>query len=448
MQAFKPHGYQERGIRWILDHPSAGIFLPMGAGKTITTLSALEALLHDRFEISRALIIGPKRVIETTWPDEIDKWSNISLTYEVVSGTAEQRAKALSRPADLYLIGKENVSWLIEQRGKAWKWDMIVIDELSTFKNPRSKRFKALRTVMPLVSRFVGLTGTPTPKGMPDLWSQIWLMDRGERLGRTLSVFRERFLTPGRRNGYVVYDWKVVPGAEKTIQDRISDICMSIDQSEYATLPNLSMIDVPVDLKNDLAKYKAFKKEMLLDIGNDEAIIANNAGSLCGKLSQYTSGQIYDDQGKVHTLHSHKLEVLQDLMESANGQPVLIFYWFAHELERLLQALEPYIGKTINDSDAISDWNAGKLDYLLLQPASAGHGLNLQQGGHIAIWYSLPNWNLELYQQANARIYRQGQQAKVVIYHLLAKGTIDIDMLEALKRKEVTQTDLLNALQI
>lgn len=451
MQDFKPHGYQQRGIQWILDHKSCGLFLPMGAGKTATTLMALDQLMNDRFEIDRVLIIGPKRVIETTWPDEIQKWSQTKdFRFSVISGTANQRKAAVTADADIYLIGKENVVWLVDLIGKHWKWDMVIIDELSTFKNHQAKRFKALRTVIPAAKRFVGLTGTPSPKGIPDLWAQIYLMDRGERLGRTIGSFRSQYLKPGRMNGYTVYNWLVQPDAEEKIHKKISDICMSIDEKEYATLPDLQIIDQMVDLKTDLKKYKAFKREMVLDLAGDEQVLASNAGALCGKLLQYTSGQIYTEEGQTADIHNHKLEALESLMESANGEPILIFYWFKHEEERLMKFLtsKHYKGKTIKEKNAIQDWNDGQLDFLLLQPSSAGHGLNLQQGGHLACWYSLPNWNLELYQQANARIYRQGQKEKVIIYHLLAKGTIDQDMLQALQTKRVTQDELLKALRI
>lgn len=451
MQEFKPHGYQKRGIQWILDHPSCGLFLPMGAGKTATTLMALDELMNDRFEIERVLIIGPKRVIETTWPDEVQKWKQTrDFRVSVISGTVRKRTEAVQANADIYLIGKENVVWLVDQVGRDWKWDMVVIDELSTFKNPQSKRFKALRSVIPAAKRFVGLTGTPTPKGLPDLWSQIYLMDRGERLGRTLGAFRSAYLKPGMMNGYTVYSWNVQPGADKRIQAKIADICMSIDEKEYATLPDLQMIDWPVDLKGDLKKYKAFKREMVLELGDDDQVLASNAGALLGKLLQYTSGQIYTDDHETATLNNHKLEALTELMESANHEPVLVFYWFKHEKDRIMKHLtsKGFTGRAMEDKDDITLWNEGRLDFLLLQPSSAGHGLNLQQGGHLAIWYSLPNWNLELYQQANARIYRQGQLNKVVIYHLLAKGTVDQDMLKALKSKEVTQRDLLEALGV
>lgn len=449
MDLFKPHAYQARGIKWIIDHRFCGLFLPMGAGKTATTLMALDELIHNRFEIEKILIIGPKRVIETTWPDEIKKWQQTQdMRTSVISGTPAKRKAAIAADADVYLVGKENVTWLIDQVGQSWPWDMVIIDELSTFKNHQAKRFKALRTVMPMVKRFVGLTGTPAPKGIPDLWAQVYLIDQGERLGKTIGAFRSRFLKPGRMNGYIVYNWTVQPGAEEEIYEALSDVCMSIDEAEYATLPDVQFIDQMVDLKSDLKKYKDFKKEMVMNLGTDEQVIASNAGTLCGKLLQWSSGQIYTDDGAVIDLHAHKIEALEELMQSTNGEPALIFYWFKHEEERIMKTLTKagYKGMTVKESGAIQEWNEKKLDFLLLQPSSAGHGLNLQKGGHIAIWYSLPNWNLELYQQANARIYRQGQKEKVVIYHLMAKGTIDHDMLRALKSKAVTQEALMNAL--
>lgn len=433
---FNPHPYQQRGIQWIKDHDKCGLFLPMGAGKTATTLKALEELKMEQ-KFKRALIIGPKRVIESTWPDELEKW-NCSLTYSVIAGTPQKRMDALSAEADVYLIGKENVQWLCSQK---WKFDFLIIDELSTFKNPQAKRFKALK--LKNFNRFVGLTGTPSPKGVPDLWAQIYLMDKGRRLGKTLTRFRNEYLIPGRRDGHVVYEWLPKPGAQERIQNRISDICMSIDQAEYASLPDVSFVDQAVHLGRDLNKYQKFKAEMVIE----NRVTASNAGVLCGKLSQFASGQIYDDEHEIVTIHKHKIEALQELMESANGQPVMIFYWYEHERERIVEALKGYNGADHADAETIRKWNAKELDYLLLQPASAGHGLNLQNGGHIAVWYSLPNWNLELYQQANARLYRQGQKEKVTIIHLLAQGTIDELMLAALKRKRVTQDDLLKALR-
>lgn len=434
---FKPHGYQKRGIKWIVENPKCGLFLPMGAGKTPTTLEAIRQLMYERFEVEKVLIIGPVRVIKSTWPDEIQKW-NFPLSYSLVTGTPAQRLKALEQKADLYLIGKENVPWLTENYN--WDFDMVVVDELSAFKNPQAKRFKALRKFIP--DRFVGLTGTPAPKGLPDLWAQLYLMDRGERLGRTLGMFRTAYLYPLIQNGYTVYKWGVKDGAEEAIYKKISDICMSISEKEYATLPDLNLVDYLLDLES-ISKYRQFKRDMVLPFEEDRALLADNAGVLCGKLLQFCSGQIYTDRG-IETVHEQKLDALEDLVTSANGNPIIVFYYYKHELERLKKRFPQ--ARTLDGPDTVREWNHGDIDILLLHPASSGHGLNLQQGGHIAVWFTLPNWNLELYQQANARLYRQGQTEKVTIYHIIFRQTIDVTMLEALKAKSVTQENLLESL--
>lgn len=449
---FKPHDYQWKAIEFALGHDHCGLFLPMGAGKTVTTLTILKFLL-DIQAVKRILIIGPVRVIEHTWPDEVTKWNHTqSMTYSVVAGTQKKRIQALDEDADIYLIGKENVKWLIDSR--LFDFDMVVIDELSTFKNPRSQRFKALKTEMPKVDRFIGLTGTPAPKGIPDLWSQIYLMDRGERLGKTLTAFRQRYLKPGRRNGYIVYNWLLQDDAEERIYAKLSDICMSLKAEDCAELPPVQYLDYKVELTPKVkTKYRAFKREKVLSV-QDDNILAANAGVLCQMLLQMTSGEIYvkDDSGKnVRTdiLHDEKLKALDDLIESANGQPVLVFYYFQHEEARIRKHLQDQKLEvmTLSEDGSIEAWNSGKLDVLMLHPASGGHGLNLQQGGHIAVWYTLPNWNLELYQQANARIYRQGQKSPVTIYRLIAYSSIDEDMAMALEQKDVTQKALIQALR-
>lgn len=448
---FKPHGYQAKAIEWGLAKPRCGLFLPMGAGKTVTTLSIISELLM--FDVKKVLIIGPKRVVEATWPDEIEKWNTTRfLSWGLIDAKMAKGKTAMPSGKEIYLIGKDNVTALVEMLDRRWPFDMVVIDELSTFKSPKSKRFKALRRVMPATKRFIGLTGTPAPKGIPDLWAQIFLMDQGERLGKTQRTFQQRYLYPIRTNGHVVYDWGVRDGAAEAIYEAIGDICMSINQSECADLPPVTYIDRCIDLGKGLTQYSEFKREKVLEAceGNlDDAIIAANAGVLTLLLSEFTSGQIYTaDHTDVHTLHAKKLEELEDLMISANGQPVMVFYYFKHEEARIKSHFEKtYEVRTIESKRDIDRWNEGKIDMLLVHPASAGHGLNLQKGGHIAVWYSLPNWNLELYQQANARIYRQGQKDPVVIYHLLAKGTIDEDMLAALKNKDVTQAKLIAALR-
>lgn len=355
--------------------------------------------------------------------------------------------------AQIYLIGKENVTWLVEQN--LFDFDMVVIDELSTFKNPGSKRFKALRKMMPLTERFIGLTGTPAPKGVPDLWAQIYLMDQGERLGRTLSEFRARYLKPGRQNGHVVYDWKVRDGCEELIYERISDICMSLDQKDCAELPPVQYIKVKASMSEKAMKaYTTFKREKVLEFESNEELMAVNAGVLCGQLLQMTSGEIYikdefGDNVGTKVIHDAKLNSLDDLIESANGNPVMVFYYYRHELSRIKAHLkvQGLNVRALSDEKDVRDWNNGNIDVLLIHPASAGHGLNLQSGGHIAVWYTLPNWNLELYQQANARIYRQGQKENVSIYQIIVPGTIDEDMLKALDEKDVTQKRLIEALR-
>lgn len=448
---FKPHGYQAKAIEWGLAKPRCGLFLPMGAGKTVTTLSIISELLM--FDVKKVLIIGPKRVVEATWPDEIEKWNTTRfLTWSVISAPMAKGKAAIPSGKDIYLISKDNLTDLIERLDRQWPFELIVIDELSTFKNPKAKRFKALRRVMPATKRFIGLTGTPAPKGIPDLWAQIYLMDQGERLGKTQRAFQNRYLYPARMNGHVVYDWGVKDGAQEQIYDAIGDICMSIKQSECADLPPVTYIDRKIDLGPAFQKYKAFKREKILELCEgrmDDAIMAANAGVLTLYLSEFASGQIYSaDHKSVHTLHNQKIKELEDLMVSANGSPVMVFYYFKHEADRIRDYFtKQYDVRILDAKEDIDLWNAGKIDLLLVHPASAGHGLNLQRGGHIAVWYSLPNWNLELYQQANARIYRQGQRDPVVIYHLLAKGTIDEDMLAALKNKDVTQAKLIAALR-
>lgn len=453
MTEFRPHNYQRKAIRFALEHKKCGLFLPMGAGKTVTTLTILDELVQ--IEVCKVLIIGPVRVIQSTWPDEIEKWDHTrELSYSVVSGSQKQRLEALATDADIYLIGKENTAWLVDTL-KDWDFDMVVVDELSTFKNPKSQRFKALRRVMPKVDRFIGLTGTPAPKGIPDLWSQIYLMDRGDRLGKTLTEFRTRYLKPGKIFNGAVCEWKLQSDAEERIYKKIEDICMSLDQKDCAELPPVQYLNKGIRLdKAALESYHAYKREKVLELGDDERLIASNAGVLCGQLLQMTSGEIYqkNDHGEItgtHSVHTAKLSALDELIESANGNPVLVFYYFKHEKDRILKHLkvQHIKARALEEKKDINAWNRGNLDVLLLHPASAGHGLNLQKGGHIAIWYTLPNWNLELYQQANARIYRQGQEQNVQIYHIVAKDTVDQDMLEALERKDVTQKALIKALR-
>ena len=425
--------------------------MPMGAGKTVITLTAISKL-KQAGEVNKVLIIAPIRVARSTWPAEIEKWDHTNtLTYSLIDGDSKKRTRVLEQESDIYIIGKEQVVWLCEMVGKSWPFDMVVVDELSTFKNPQAQRFKALKKQAQKFKRFIGLTGTPAPKGIPDLWAQMFLIDAGNRLGKSIGYFRKTYLVPERSNGYIVYSYGLKDGAKEAIEDKISDIVMSLDQSECCELPDLSFIDVNITLSKTLkTNYDNFKKELVLELDNNE-LTASNLGVLCGKLLQYTSGQIYthDSFKPLQTIHDEKLKALDDLLTSANGEPVVIYYYFKHEKERIMSLLKSKklrVSCLDNERD-VERWNNHELDVLLLHPASAGHGLNLQAGGSVIIWYCLPNFNLELYQQANARLYRQGQREKVRVYHLLVDDSIDVDMMNALENKEITQSTLLEALR-
>ena len=445
------HDYQTRAIEWCLNKPRCGLFLPMGAGKTVITLTAI-ANLKKSGEANKVLIIAPIRVARTTWPAEIDKWDHTkSLTYSLVDGDVKKRARALEQDLDIYIVGKEQVVWLCETVGKSWPFDMVVVDELSTFKNHQAQRFKALKKQVKKFKRFIGLTGTPAPRGVPDLWSQMFLIDAGTRLGKSIGSFRKQYLIPERSNGYIVYSWAVRDGAQKEIESKISDVVMSLDSSECVELPDINYINVPITLPKTVKKrYDAFKKDLVLELTTTD-VSASNLGVLCGQLLQFTSGQIYthDPSLPVDTIHDEKLKALDDLLTAANGEPVIIYYYYKHEKERIMTLLKSKKLRVscLDDEKDVERWNNHDLDVLLLHPASAGHGLNLQAGGSVIIWYTLPNFNLELYQQANARLYRQGQTEKVRVYHLLVDDSIDIDMMNALEKKEVTQSTLLDALR-
>lgn len=445
------HDYQARAIAWCLNNPRCGLFLPMGAGKTVITLTAVSKLKQTG-EVNKVLIIAPVRVARSTWPAEIKKWDHTkSLTYSLIDGDAKKRTRALEQDSDIYIIGKEQVVWLCETVGKSWPFDMVVVDELSTFKNHQAQRFKALKKQVKKFKRFIGLTGTPAPRGIPDLWSQIYLIDAGTRLGKSIGSFRKQYLIPERSNGYIVYSWAVRDGAQKEIEEKISDVVMSLDSSECVELPDINYINIPIKLSKTIKKrYDAFKKDLVLELSTTD-VSASNLGVLCGQLLQFASGQIYthDPSLPVETIHDEKLKALSDILTSANGEPVIIYYYFKHELDRIISLLESNNLRysTLEKDSDLARWNNHDLDVLLLHPASAGHGLNLQAGGSVLIWYTLPNFNLELYQQANARLYRQGQTEKVRVYHLLVDDSIDIDMMNALQQKEVTQSTLLEALR-
>lgn len=444
---YVPHEYQEYAKQKLIELPEAGLFLDMGLGKTVTTLTAINELMYDRFEISRVLVIAPKRVAEDTWTTETEKWDHLQhLKVSRVLGSQKDRTEALVAEADIYVINRENVVWLVEQYRKDWPFDMVVVDELSSFKSSQAKRFKALKQIRPLVSRFVGLTGTPTPNGLLDLWPQMYLIDRGERLGKTVTGYRDRYFYPGKSNGYVVYSYEPKSGAEQAIQERISDICISMKASDYLQMPELTVNDIPVRLSDDeLERYRELEREKLMEI-DGEQITALNAAAVYNKLLQMANGSVYTDDGSVAELHGRKMEALEEILETANGQPVLVFYNYRHDYGRLVKVFRKYHPRTLKGQADIREWNEGKIPLLLAQPASMGHGLNLQAGGHIIVWFGL-NWSLELYQQANARLYRQGQKKGVIIHRLVAKGTVDEEVIRRLESKDATQESLLESLK-
>ena len=447
---FIPHDYQQYAIQFLTEHPVAALLLDMGLGKTVTTLTAINELLFDRFEIRRVLVIAPLRVARDTWSAEIEKWEHLKhLKYSVAVGTPAERRQALHTKTDICILNRENISWLVEKSHIPFDFDMLVIDELSGFKNHQTKRFKALMKVRPKVKRIVGLTGTPSSNGLMDLWAEFRLLDMGQRLGRFIGQYRTAYFQPDKRNGMVVYSYKPLPQAEKQIYDKISDITISMKAIDYLQMPELLLTEVPVRLsKQERERYKQLKQEFVLDLPDGE-ITAANAASLSNKLSQLANGAVYDDTGAVIPIHNRKLDALEDLIEAANGKPVLVAYWFKHDLERIQERLRKLniSYQEIQSSDSIRNWNAGRLQVGLLHPASAGHGLNLQAGGSQLIWFGL-TWSLELYQQTNARLWRQGQQSEtVVIQHLITKGTIDERILKALTQKEQTQTALMQAVK-
>ena len=439
---FTPHEYQNYAVDFVETHPICALIISMGLGKTVITLSALLDLLFDRFLVHKILIIAPLRVAKNTWPEELEKWDHLSpLKYSLIAGTPQERLKALIQPADIYIINRENVPWLCDLPG--WDFDTVVIDELSSFKNHKAKRYKALMAKRPLIKRMIGLTGTPAPNGLEDLWAEFKLLDMGKRLCRFIGQFREQYMMPGRRNGYVVYNYLPLPGAQERVFKKISDIAISMSSVDHLKMPDLLMIEQRVLLcasEKDL--YQQMKRDLVLPF-KDQEITAANAAVLTGKLSQMASGAIYSESGESILLHSRKLDVLEDLIEAAAGKPVLVAYWFKHDLERI-QARFPV--RVLNTDKDIQDWNAGKIAIAAIHPAAAGHGLNLQSGGSMLIWFSL-TWSLELYQQTNARLYRQGQKETVRIYHLIAAGTIDEEIMKALKYKDVSQSRLIEAVK-
>lgn len=445
---FNPHPYQKRAIAHTLDHPYAGLFLDMGLGKTVIALTAVDILMYERLEVEKVLVIAPKKVAEDTWSREASKWDHLKhLRISVVMGSEKHRIEALREEADVYVINRENVAWLVGYYQTAFPFDMVLIDELSGFKSNKSVRFKSLRMVRPRISRLVGLTGTPRPNGLIDLWAQIYLMDQGERLGKTLTGFRQRYFTPGRTNGQIVFEYNPRSDAEEAIYSKISDICISMRAEDYLTLPPRIDRTVYVNLSDALRrKYEDFEKRQILALPEANDISAVNAAALSGKLLQFASGAVYDADHTWYEVHREKLEALSEIVEAASG-PVLVFYSFRHDAERILDYLKEYRPRQYRSAEDGTDWNEGKIRVMLAHPASTAYGLNLQAGGSTIVWFSL-SWSLELYEQANARLHRQGQQKPVIVHHLVTKGTHDEDILPALEKKASGQNGMMEALSV
>ena len=441
---YEAHDYQKYATDFILTHPIAAVFLEMGLGKSVITLTALFDLILDQFLIRKVLVIAPLRVARDTWPSEIRKWDHLSgLTYSVAVGNESERRTALMRTVDVYIINRENVDWLIIKSGIPFDFDMVVIDELSSFKSHQAKRFKSLLKARPSIKRIVGLTGTPSSNGLMDLWAEFRLLDLGQRLGRYISHYRAAYFTPDKRNAEVIFSYKPLPGAENAIYQRISDVTISMKSCDHLKLPECVTNEVPVVMNDkEMAVYDRFREDMVTKI-KDKEIDAANAAVLSGKLLQMANGAVYDEEKVSCHIHDRKLDALEDLIEGANGKPVLIAYWYQHDAERI-RARFPV--REIKTSQDIEDWNAGKISAAIIHPASAGHGLNLQAGGSTLIWFGL-TWSLELYQQTNARLHRQGQKDTVIIHHIIAKDTIDEDVMKTLRKKEKTQDALINAVR-
>lgn len=448
------HGYQRATVKFIITHPYCGVFLDLGLGKTVSTLTAINYLMFDYLEINSVLVIAPKRVAESVWQEEAEKWDHLKhLHFSKIIGTQKQRVQAVWTKADIYIISRDNIAWLCAMYGGGkLPFDMVVIDELSSFKSYKSERFKALRGARPYLKRLVGLTGTPAPNGLIDLWPQIYLMDRGERLEKTISRYREKYFRPGQTNGHVVYSYNLMSGSEKIIHEKIEDICISMKADDYLEMPirtdNYIKLRMPDNLKK---QYDDFEKNKVLDLLNktsDEAIEVNvvNAAALSNKLLQFANGAIYDEERNVFPIHDIKLNALKEIVEDANGQSVLVAWTYQFDRDRIMEYLKAYKPRELKTSKDIEDWNAGKIQVMLAHPASAGHGLNLQAGGSIIVWFG-QTWSLELYQQFNARLYRQGQQNHVVINHLILQDTHDEDVIRALKAKDKKQNALMDSIK-
>ncbi|MEG0165907.1 DEAD/DEAH box helicase [Anaerorhabdus sp.] len=459
---FKPHEYQLMSLKHLEQNTSAGLFLDCGLGKTVVTLTFLKELLYDYFVTGKILVIAPLRVAEDTWSREIEKWDHLNtLTISKVLGPPKRREDALTNQADIYIINRENVEWIVDYYKKTWPFKTIVIDELSSFKSSKSKRFRALKKILPFTSRVIGLTGTPAPRNLLDLWAEIYLLDQGARLGRTNTKFKESFFNPGKRNGHIVYEWIPKEQAEEDIYNRIGDICMSLTADDWLNVPERIDLIHEIELTPKARKlYNQLEKEKIAEI-NKSTIVGGNAAVVVGKLLQIANGAIYVHSSEqtqesiygeaespdVEVVHDEKLKCLEQLIEEANGQPVMVFYNYKHDYEEIdMWCGKTYNIRTIESSQDIQDWNDGKIEVLLVHPDSMGHGLNLQDGGNIIIWFGL-TWNLESYMQANARLHRQGQKKAVLVHHIIAKDTVDEDVMNSLKNKAITQNDLIQAVK-
>lgn len=443
---YQPHEYQKYATEYIKSHPVAAVLLDMGLGKTSIALTAISDLLFEEFAVHKVLIVAPLRVAKNTWGDEIQKWGHLKrLTYSVAVGSKKARLEALRKKADIYIINRENVPWLVEESGIPFDFDMLVIDELSSFKSWQSKRFKALMKVRPLVKRVVGLTGTPSSNGLMDLFAEFKVLDMGERLGRFIGQYRMTYFLPDKRNGMTIYSYKPQEDAEERIYRKISDITISMKAADHLKMPELVSTTAEVTLDSKERKlYEKLKKELVLQMPDGE-VTAANAASLTGKLIQMANGAVYGDDEKVIEIHQKKLDALEDIIEAANGRPVLVAYWYRHDFDRIRRRFPE--AKPIASAKSIAKWNRGEITVGLIHPAAAGHGLNLQTGGNHMVWFGL-TWSLELYQQTNARLYRQGQQAgTVVVQHIVTKGTIDGEILKALKQKDMSQSALIEAVK-
>lgn len=445
------HNYQKACIEHIIAHPFCGVFLDMGLGKTATTLTAINYLMYDYCEINSVLIIAPKRVAESVWQEEAEKWSHLKhLRFSKIMGTAKQRTSAIvETKADIYIISRDNVAWLCALYGGGkLPFDMVVIDELSSFKSYKSVRFKALRSARPYLKRLVGLTGTPAPNGLIDLWPQIYLMDRGDRLEKTITQYRNKYLWPKKATGHIVYSYQLKDGSEEAIHQKIEDICISMKADDYLAMPirtdNYIKLKMPDNIKK---QYDNFEKDKVLELFNSTEVNAVNAAALSNKLLQFANGAIYDENKNVFPIHDVKLEALKEIIEDANGQSVLVAWTYQFDRDRILEYLKSYKPRELKTNKDIEDWNANKIQVMLAHPASAGHGLNLQVGGNIIVWFG-QTWSLELYQQFNARLYRQGQQKGVIIHHLIMKDTHDEDVIQALKMKDRKQNALMESIKI